>query len=443
MTDVLERLRADNPVPTGSPPSFEEVWARLERESSTSRPARRRLRRTRALAIGAVAMVPVVVVAVIAITTLGRKGAPAGGGAAANGAFLVRYRARTVIRPAASSGASFAYDVSITNVWVSGASAHRIETDYFYSRTGRAEGTPLQHEISTDGRRLENFQAGSLNPAGELTEAQASHQTSPCPLFVACAGQVSVDPLAEVRQLYKTGALVRVPGDTRLNGRAVDELKSTRSNEVVEMFVDPRTFLPLEVKAQYGSKPWPVSATQTTTISDYQRVPLTSSNRWLLRMRPHPGARRLCAGPGGGGPVPPGSGQGCVSRVGRPSVAPPPPLPGRLVAQINLTAPGSSRSPAGIAQVFRQGKRLVVRIQARGVRPTRHNSAYAVWLTGGPDKKQLLGFITPSVRSNHRLSAQGGLPAAAPGYHQLLITLEHNTTPTRPGAIILRGAARF
>ncbi len=315
MSDVLDRLRGDNPVPIGSPPSFQDVWAGLQRESGAV-PRSGPVRRTRAMAVGVLAVIPVALVSLIAVTTLAHRPQAAGSGNPTRRGLLAHYRARTVYRPAASGGASFAYEVDSADVWVWGAVRHRIDTAYFYSGNGRRQGAALRLELMTDGRRLEHFQAGSLASAGELDESSAGVQDAPCLLIVDCASAVSVDPAAEVKHLYQTGALMVVARGKRLNGRPVDELKSanartTRVYPVVIIFVDVRSFLPVEIVAQYGPRPWPADPASTTTISDYQRLQPTAGNRRLLQMRPHPGAKLLCDGPGGAAPSTPAPAHGC------------------------------------------------------------------------------------------------------------------------------------
>jgi len=176
MSNLLERLRADNPVPSGSPPAFEEVWSRLQGESRAITQRRPWWRKARGLALGSLALIPVAAVVVIAITTLGHRRASFAGGGPGTGAVLVHYRARTVVRPAASSGASFAYSVDEADVWVSRASRHRIDRTHFYSRNGQPQGgKPVNLEIATDGRRLEHFEAG------QLTESPATRPDSSVP----------------------------------------------------------------------------------------------------------------------------------------------------------------------------------------------------------------------------------------------------------------------
>jgi hypothetical protein len=254
------------------------------------------------------ALAPVGLVLVIALTTLVHRrtsGAPVAG-------VLVHYRARTVFRPARDSGASFAYEITVSDVWVAGSERHRVDTDYFYSRSGRPVGAPLQHEAATDGRGVANFQAGALDPAGSLDESRAESQNAPCPPIVACGpSEVAVDPLTEVRRLLRSGRLVLARRDARIAGRVVDELRTTGVGGLrgeVRLFVAPGTFVPLEIVVAYGA----ASPVQTTTISDYSRTALNSSNRRMLLMRPHPGARPLCSATGGSVVRILPHGQGCI-----------------------------------------------------------------------------------------------------------------------------------
>jgi hypothetical protein len=125
-----------------------------------------------------------------------------------------------------------------------------------------------------------------------------------------------------VKRLYRTGALVLAAKGKLLDGRRVDELRSTRGKETITVFVDARSFIAVKVIDQFGSRPWPASPLMTTTISDYRQTRLTSSNRGLLQMGAHPGAKLMCGGSGGGGPLRPAPRSGCFSgAVQRPQAA--------------------------------------------------------------------------------------------------------------------------
>jgi hypothetical protein len=442
MTDVLERLRDDNPVSAGSAPPIDEVWARLDRE-----PAKRHrpLHLARTLVLALIALAPVVGVVALVLTARGRS-RPSPTDAA--GAVIVHYHAVQVYSPAADSGASFAYEVTVSDVWLDASLRHRVDTIYVYSRTNQRIGVPSHVELASDGRRLQSFQAGSLDPAGTIVESQAAMQDAPCPLIVYCAGAVSVDPVSELRRLYRTGELVLAARRVLFNQSITNELITRSTSPVVKVFVKPGSFVPVDIGSWYGSSSRPSADTPVTStmISDYQRLPATASNLRLLRMQAHPRAHPMCGGTGGGGPEwPPAGARGCASSPVHPR-ATPATGPARMVAHIELSAPGAradSRSPAGVADLYRTGAGYLVRITATGVAPSSAGRAYAVWLAAAPNKSRLLGFVSPGVGPDRRLSTEGELPATASTYQRLLVTLEHTANPRHPGMVVLEGTWRM
>lgn len=88
MTDVLDRLRADNPVPVGSAPSIDQLWERLEHNDGgaqhRARPA--------ILTLALVAVVPVAIVVAFALTTHGRTGISSAGRVSGSGGVLHVFR---------------------------------------------------------------------------------------------------------------------------------------------------------------------------------------------------------------------------------------------------------------------------------------------------------------------------------------------------------------
>lgn len=402
MSDVLERVRADNPVRAGAAPPIEEVWVRLERDAGARR---RRLRPARTVALAVLALAPVALVVILALNAHGRRGVS---GARGSGGVLVEYQTRTVLRPAAGSRVRFAYAIEAADVWVAGAMGHRVETDYAFSRDGRRAAAPTQLELATDGRRY--FQYISNSRTGRVAEVAPPLSPS-CPAIVGCPSAIAVDPLSEVRQMYRSGALSLVAKGRRMLGHTVIELASTRTRTRVKVFVDERTFVPVEIVAQYGPRPWPAYALSTTTISDYRRLPLTASDRGLLRMRPHP-------------------------------LPSPPPLPGRVIGRINLASPHHTGA-LGIAYVSRHGRSYLISITAQGVSPNGPKNVYAVWLSGGRRAPHLLGFVSQHVGASRRFSAEGALPNDAAAFRHLLVTLEYRTNPSHPGLVVLSGVFRL
>lgn len=114
----------------------------------------------------------------------------------------------------------------------------------------------------------------------------------------------------------------------------------------------------------------------------------------------------------------------------------------KVVAQINLTPPAKASKAAGIAEVLDEGSSQGIAIVADNVPPNKtapHPNAYAVWLYNSPSDAHILGFVNPGVGSNGRLSTAGALPSNASRYKQLVVTVETQAKPAKPGTIILRG----
>jgi hypothetical protein len=121
------------------------------------------------------------------------------------------------------------------------------------------------------------------------------------------------------------------------------------------------------------------------------------------------------------------------------SVAPEP-KNSKLVAQIKLQPPSAGhRGAAGVAQVLRHARTLMVSVVAHRLTPSTKHNAYAIWLYRSPSRRKLLGFVDPGVRSNGVLKALGVLPFNASDYTRILITRETSLRPTGPGKIILDG----
>jgi Sigma-70, region 4 len=112
----------------------------------------------------------------------------------------------------------------------------------------------------------------------------------------------------------------------------------------------------------------------------------------------------------------------------------------QVVGQINLTSPTSGSKTAGIAEVLKSGNNRGILIAAQNVPPNTKHDAYAVWLFNTPGDSRILGFVSPGVGSNGRLSTAGALPPNASHYKQLLVTRETGSKPRQPGTIVLQGA---
>jgi hypothetical protein len=112
---------------------------------------------------------------------------------------------------------------------------------------------------------------------------------------------------------------------------------------------------------------------------------------------------------------------------------------GKLVDDANLVAPRGVGLPHGAARVVTARGQLTFVLAASGVPPNTASDRYAVWLTAGPSRHELLGFVNPGVGRNETLNASGALPQDLRSYRQMIVTREHSTRPHRPGPIVLSG----
>jgi hypothetical protein len=109
-----------------------------------------------------------------------------------------------------------------------------------------------------------------------------------------------------------------------------------------------------------------------------------------------------------------------------------------VVAAFDLKSP-SSKKTVGIAEVLTEQGQKGIAIVAQNVPANSAHDAYAVWLYNSPSDADRLGFVSPGVGTNGRLSTAGQLPSNASHFHQLIVTLETQSKPTQPGKIILAG----
>lgn len=118
--------------------------------------------------------------------------------------------------------------------------------------------------------------------------------------------------------------------------------------------------------------------------------------------------------------------------------------PGNLAAQLNLQPPTQSMSKAaGIVEVYENRKGRAIKVTAVGLAANTRRNDYAVWLYTSPSHSKLLGFVSPRVRSDGRLSTAGALPPTAHSYAHILITVEDRPSPKVPGKIVLEARLRF
>jgi hypothetical protein len=115
----------------------------------------------------------------------------------------------------------------------------------------------------------------------------------------------------------------------------------------------------------------------------------------------------------------------------------------KVIAQVNLKPPGSAtgtKTPAGVAEVLQSGTSTGIALLAQNMPANTKHNAYAVWLYNSNSDSRLLGFVSPGVGSNGKLSTEGPLPTDASSFKELVVTIETQAKPKTPGQIVLIGA---
>ena len=318
MSDVLERLRAANPVSECTQPNLEEFRRALDEWCEMPSPVarttdpeawgeRRSRWRKRSVRIVAVATIFAAVLTIVALSSQTGGGIsllqrayaatdPAGG--------IVYYVTST--RSSFGSGARSSSSESRARVWRSESRSRRLETHASDLRNGQAQQGDSYEEVD---RRV----AG-----GELSSAYSSGRNTVFKGFLAFTGRIAPgsgyckaspacsftteDPVLALRALYAAGAIRQV-GHSQLDGRTLTVLEVTsRRHEVTSrqqfrissqrILIDPKTGAPVELITHYGSQPG--ALTSTTIFHTYKHLELTSQTERLLSFRPHPHARLEC-----------------------------------------------------------------------------------------------------------------------------------------------------
>ncbi len=105
--------------------------------------------------------------------------------------------------------------------------------------------------------------------------------------------------------------------------------------------------------------------------------------------------------------------------------------------QIALRPAKPGVKSVGAAYVLSEGSKRAFFIDAQKL-PLPRGFYYAIWLYNSPTS-----FVpvtkSSAVNSKHRLEGISPLPANAAEFHEVLLTRETSSRPTRPGRVILRG----
>lgn len=302
MTDVIERLRAANPVRGCAEPHFEEVLRRLTdlpqgavAARGAGRARHRGARRVRRRVVLVLAAVVVTLGVIGAATRTGGQLPLAARAYAATDStgVVVHYVEIARVAPWRPHGEPAAGHFLVgwserEEVWRSGSRSRVVATSGF-DVNGRMH--PIAREVTQDGSREELYAAGPGAKMIVNVERRAGGPAD-CASSVACDLLEAADPVLVLRQLDEEGRLREVAG-TRRNGEAPVAMVDARDPQALRVYLDPNTGVPVEIVQRVASSSW----TMVTKILDYQRLALTAQSERLLAMRPHPDARAICTVP--------------------------------------------------------------------------------------------------------------------------------------------------
>ena len=302
MTDLLERLRAENPVPECPPPRLEDVWRKLDANESPSgvrsdraalaprgRTARNRLRRSSIVALG---IIPVVVVMVLATRTIPPSIAARVLTATNSSHSIVHYVADVTeqyVQLPARRARHTRWEV-----WLAGNRAHVL-----IYQADRSRRWFLRAEIAVDGDHIELYRP--LAGGDTITTGVLPRGAPTCTPALTICGFRAVDPVAVLRRLAIGGSLHQA-GATHDSGRKTTVLENHGTAGLLmpgsswtwaRALVDPHTFIPIRITTVIGPKGKP-AITTTSTITSYQRLPTNTQSKALLGMTAHPRAHVQC-----------------------------------------------------------------------------------------------------------------------------------------------------
>jgi hypothetical protein len=256
--------------------------AELTRQLLADRPRRRPRRRvlTRRLPAVAVIVAAIIVVAVLLAANNGPSIVARAYAATAPTGVIVHY-----VETLTGSQRGTRPMTSVRDVWRSGDRTHLIV------RIAAANRSTLTEEVALNGPVARTYMHGTISiyrePTAFLTRSCSSVQV----LTQLCNNNARNDPVTAMRRLARSGQM-HVAGSETVDGHRVDQLVGTIPHGKIQALVNPRTFLPTKIEVfQSVRLPHPFGTLHlTTTVTNYQQLPITPHNTKLLRLGPHPGA---------------------------------------------------------------------------------------------------------------------------------------------------------
>jgi hypothetical protein len=115
----------------------------------------------------------------------------------------------------------------------------------------------------------------------------------------------------------------------------------------------------------------------------------------------------------------------------------------RPIAQVNLTAAAGAGQAIGLGLVERNGRQLVLAVEATKLPANGAHDIDAMWLQG-PAGAKFLGFVPNRVAANGTFTVSATLPSNVRSYTQVLVTRESiAAVPRLPGPTILSGSLKL
>jgi hypothetical protein len=105
--------------------------------------------------------------------------------------------------------------------------------------------------------------------------------------------------------------------------------------------------------------------------------------------------------------------------------------------RLTLKSPDSASHAVAAVEILSEGGKRAFYIAAEHLAPSK-GFYYAIWLYNSPSSSEPL-TKSPTVGSDGKVAGGALLPSNAGNYHEMLVTRETSSRPTRPGTVVLQG----
>jgi hypothetical protein len=272
--------RVPSPEPTRRP-LRENTPVQQRRRRSRPNPfaSRRGPRRAARRLAPALALAIALVVAAVALTAGSGPSIVARAYAATSPAGVIVHYVETtrLLRPNGKA-------LSTAEIWTYGNQSHQIIDPY--SPENR------QDVVATDGR----VQTLAFDTLSSSRYSPADNRCSATSALEGCVLGENNGPIAALRALYRSG-VIHATGHATVDGRRVDILTGQSRNLIIRALIDAHTLLParLTMTVMHPRVKGDPPTSYELTITNYRRLPVTTSNLRRLALPPHPHARLIQA----------------------------------------------------------------------------------------------------------------------------------------------------